>query len=220
MSIYRLAIGVSRTSLKVRGFRSKALLALWEEETAPSAVRCGSDRMLRRLIEGIHVKGISILLSLLMFFIGWGLMLIAPLTLRDFCLKAGIFNPFSEKEKNPRPNFAFLTRFYSKTHYTMMWMLRALWLVVAHDLLRYRYMDDVRGNLFPLICSTSRAVLKMFVRLFRIKASESLVKSLSRAIYKEEKWRTRDKKNSWLLENASKKKSSQQLTSCVIATRD
>ena len=27
-------------------------------------------------------------------------------------------------------------------------------------------------------------------------------KKLPRAIYKEEKWRTRDKKNSWLLENA------------------
>ena len=27
-------------------------------------------------------------------------------------------------------------------------MLRALWLVVAHDLLEYRYMDDVRRNLF------------------------------------------------------------------------
>ena len=26
-------------------------------------------------------------------------------------------------------------------------MLRALWLVVAHDLLEYRYMEDVTGNL-------------------------------------------------------------------------
>ena len=46
------------------------------------------------------------------------------------------------------------------------------------------------------------AVLKMFVRLFRIKASESLEKSLAGAIYKEEKWRNGDKKSSWLLENA------------------
>ena len=29
-------------------------------------------------------------------------------------------------------------------------MLRALWLVVAHDLLEYRYMDVVTGNLFLL----------------------------------------------------------------------
>ena len=32
---------------------------------------------------------------------------------------------------------------------TIMWMLRALWLVVAHDLSEYRYMDDVTRNLFP-----------------------------------------------------------------------
>ena len=31
----------------------------------------------------------------------------------------------------------------SKYYYTIMWMLRALWLVVAHDLSEYRYMDDV-----------------------------------------------------------------------------
>ena len=30
-------------------------------------------------------------------------------------------------------------------------MLRALWLVVAHDLLDYRYMDVVTGNLFLLL---------------------------------------------------------------------
>ena len=83
-----------------------------------------------------------------------------------------------------------------------MWMLRALWLVVAHDLLEYRYMDDVTGNLFSLFCSTWRAVLKMFVRLFRIKASEILEKSSTGAIYKTEKWRNGDKKSSWLLKNA------------------
>ena len=75
-----------------------------------------------------------------------------------------------------------------------MWMLRALWLVVAHDLLEYRYMGDVTQNLFNqfwLFCSTWRAVLKMFVRLFWIKVSEILKKSS----------RNRDKKSSWLLYN-------------------
>ena len=86
--------------------------------------------------------------------------------------------------------------------YTMMWMLHALWLVVAHDLLEYRYMDDVTGNLFSLFCSTWHAVLKMFVRLFRIEASESFGKSLAGAIYKEEKWRNGDQKGYWLLDNA------------------
>ena len=86
--------------------------------------------------------------------------------------------------------------------YTIMWKLPALWLVVAHDLLEYRYIVDVTGDLFSLFCSTWRAVLKMFVRLCRIKASENLEKSLAGAIYKKEKWRNRDKKSSWLLENA------------------
>ena len=57
-------------------------------------------------------------------------------------------------------------------------------------------MDDVTGNLFSLFCSTWHAVLKMFVRLFRIEVSESFGKSLAGAIYKEEKWRNGDKKSS------------------------
>ena len=73
-------------------------------------------------------------------------------------------------------------------------MLRALWLVVAHDLLEYRYMDDFTGNLFSLFSSTWRAVLKTFVRLFRIKASESLGKSLARATTKKKNGETETKK--------------------------
>ena len=68
-------------------------------------------------------------------------------------------------------------------------MLRALWLVVAYDLSEYRYMGVVTGNSFSLFCSKWRAVLNMFVRLFRIKLSESLKKSLPEAIYKDENWR-------------------------------
>ena len=37
-------------------------------------------------------------------------------------------------------------------------------------------MDDGTRNLFCLFCSTWRAALKMFVRLFRIKASEIVEK--------------------------------------------
>ena len=127
-------------------------------------------------------------------------------------------------------------------------------------------------NLFSLFWSTWRAVLKMFVRLFRIKASESLDKNLARAIYKEEKCRKGEKKSPLQLKvllrsnlgicfwlhiskmyvkvtyrakfgvqiwsgsvfictaifvnvlppslDSNYKKSSQQLLSCVIATRD
>ena len=38
-----------------------------------------------------------------------------------------------------------------------------------HELLEYRYMDDVTGNFLNLFCSKWRAVLKILVRLFRIK---------------------------------------------------
>ena len=76
-------------------------------------------------------------------------------------------------------------------------MLRASWLVVAHDL--SEYMDDGTRNLFSLFCSTWRAVLKMFVKLLRIKSSELLEKSSTGAIYKKEKWRNGDKRSSWLL---------------------
>ena len=78
---------------------------------------------------------------------------------------------------------------------TTMWMLGALWLVVAHDLSEYRYMDDVTRNMFSLFCSTWRAVLKMFVGLFRIKASEILEKSSTGGNYnRKKKWRKGDKK--------------------------
>ena len=89
----------------------------------------------------------------------------------------------------------------STSNYTMMWMLRALWLVVAHDLLEYRYINDVTRNLFSLFCSTWHAVLKMFVSLFWIEASESFGKHLAGAIYKEKKWRNGDQKSYWLLDN-------------------
>ena len=55
-------------------------------------------------------------------------------------------------------------------------------------------MDEVTGNFFVLFCSTWCAVLKMFVSLCRIKASESLVRRLVGSIYQEEKWRNGDKK--------------------------
>ena len=78
-----LVIGVSQTSLMFGGFWSKALLALLEEETDPSAVLCGGDRLSCCLIVGIHASGISIPLSLLML-LGWSLMCIASLTLREY----------------------------------------------------------------------------------------------------------------------------------------
>ena len=57
-------------------------------------------------------------------------------------------------------------------------------------------MDDVTLNLLSLFLSTWRAVLKMFVGLIRIKASEILEKSSTGAIYEKGKWRNGDKKSS------------------------
>ena len=42
----------------VGGFQSKVLLVLLEEETVPSAVGCGRDRLLFCLIVDIHTSGI------------------------------------------------------------------------------------------------------------------------------------------------------------------
>ena len=67
-------------------------------------------------------------------------------------------------------------------------MLRALRLGVAYDLLGTdTQMTSQETCNFLLFCSTWRAVLKLFVRFFRIKASEGLEKSLVGAVYKEEK---------------------------------
>ena len=59
--------------------------------------------------------------------------------------------------------------------YTMMWKQSALWLVVSHDLLKYRYMDDVTGNFFLFLFNMARSFGK-FVRLFRIKQAKSSYK--------------------------------------------
>ena len=54
-----LVIGVSQTLHMVGGFRSKALLALWDEETDPSAVRCARGRLSCCLIVSLnHEQGL------------------------------------------------------------------------------------------------------------------------------------------------------------------
>ena len=103
----------------------------------------------------------------------------------------------------------------SKYFYTLMWMLRALCLVIAHDL--SEYMDEVTRNLFSLFCSTWRAVLKMFVRLLRIKASEILEKKFNRSYLQERKLEKRgQKKLLTTLECLNYKKSLQHRCSALI----
>ena len=77
--------------------------------------------------------------------------------------------------------------------YTIMWMLRALWLVVAHDLWEYTDMGDITRNLFSLFWSW-RAVLKLFVRLFWITKVKDFKKKIWGAICKEDKWEQRKQK--------------------------
>ena len=82
-------------------------------------------------------------------------------------------------------------------------------------------MDDVTRNLSSLFCSTWRAVLKMFVRLFRIKASEILEKKFNRSYLQERKMEKRGQKELLTtLECLNYKKSSQQLSSCFITIGD
>ena len=68
----------------------------------------------------------------------------------------------------------------------MMWILRALWLVVAHVLLEYRCMDDVTGNLFIFVLLKMVRGFENVCEIISDKASESLEKRLAGAIYKEE----------------------------------
>ena len=80
-------------------------------------------------------------------------------------------------------------------------MLRALWLVVTHVLLEYRYMDDVMGNLCVVLLNMVRG-FENVCEIISDWASESLEKSLEWVIYREEKWRNRGEKSTWQLENA------------------
>ena len=82
-----------------------------------------------------------------------------------------------------------------------MWMLRALWLVVTHVLLEYRYMDNVKGNLCFVLLNMVRG-FENVCEIISDWASESLEKSLEWVIYREEKWRNRGEKSTWQLENA------------------
>ena len=82
-----------------------------------------------------------------------------------------------------------------------MWMLRAMWLVVTHVLLEYRYMDDVTGNLCVVLLNMVRR-FENVCEIISDWASKSLEKSLEWVIYREEKWRNRGEKSTWQLENA------------------
>ena len=62
-------------------------------------------------------------------------------------------------------------------------MLRALWLVVAHDLLEYRHMDDVTGKLFSFVLSNMARGFENVCEIISNWASEGLEKSLAGAVY-------------------------------------
>ena len=75
--------------------------------------------------------------------------------------------------------------------YTMNWLLRALWLVVAYDLSEYRRTADVIEKLFSLFFfPTWRTVSKMFARLLRIEQVKASKNFLVEAVYKREKEET------------------------------
>ena len=93
---------------------------------------------------------------------------------------------------------------------------------MGHELLEYRYMDDVTGNLFNLFCSKWRAVLKILVRLFRIKQVKASKKA-KQELFTKRKNEERETKR--VLDSLRKLKLQEIFTtvviaSCVIATRD
>ena len=107
------------------------------------------------------------------------------------------------------------------TCYTMMWMLRALWLVVAHDLLEYRYMNDVTGDLFSLFLFNMARGFEIVCEIISDWGKWKLRKNFSRKYLQRRKMEKRRPKKllaTWQCLNY--KKSSQQLPSCVFATRD
>ena len=107
------------------------------------------------------------------------------------------------------------------TCYTMMCMLRALWLVVAHDLLEYRYMNDVTGNLFSLFLFNMARGFENVCEIISDWGKWKLRKNFSGKYLLRRKMEKRRPKRllaTWQCLNY--KKSSQQLPSCVFATRD
>ena len=80
---------------------------------------------------------------------------------------------------------------------TMMWMLHALWFVVAHDLLE---MTSRETSFFCFVQNGAR-FWKCLWDYFGLRKWKPW-KRLSGAIYKKEKWRKGNKKSSWQLENA------------------
>ena len=76
-------------------------------------------------------------------------------------------------------------------------------------------MNDVTEKLFSLFCSTWLAVLKKFVRLFRIRQMRAL-QNVQQELFKKTKKGEREAKR--VLDNL--RMPYQQLRSCVIATRD
>ena len=76
---------------------------------------------------------------------------------------------------------------YKKKRRTLKDLVSTLWLVVAHDLLEYRCMDDVTRNLFIFVLLKMVLGFENVCEIISDKASESLKKRLAGAIYKEEK---------------------------------
>lgn len=76
---------------------------------------------------------------------------------------------------------------YKKKRRTLNDLVSTLWLVVAHDLLKYRCMDDVTRNLFIFVLLKMARGFENICEIISDKASESLEKRLAGAIYKDEK---------------------------------
>ena len=105
--------------------------------------------------------------------------------------------------------------------HTMMWMLRALWLVVAHDLLEYRYMNDVTGNLFSLFLFNMARGFENVCEIISDWGKWKLRKNFSgKYLLRRKMEKRRPKKLLATWQCLNYKKSSQQLPSCVSSLRE
>ena len=104
-----------------------------------------------------------------------------------------------------------------------MWMLRAMWLVVTHVLLEYRYMDDVTGNLCVVLLNMVRG-FENVCEIISDWASKSLENKFRMSYLqrgKMEKQRRKEYLTTWeCLYNKLTGRKLHESWSCVIASRD
>ena len=83
--------------------------------------------------------------------------------------------------------------FDARSFYTINWILRPLWLVIAYDLSEYRRTPDITENCFLCFIHKVHSI-KNVCKIIQDWASEGLKKGLAEAVYEQNKKKPRRKK--------------------------